>query len=118
MSVLRIFASVWTAPWQELSDIAAALLGCGHVSGLLMRHGWPLALILCGDAESMRLVLTIPSSDALPELHNYYCRECGVMALRRTEWRRAAWFSQAKITRPLRRCAVFRCQFGRPAMRQ
>ena len=25
---------VWTAPWQELSDV---LVGCGHVSGLLMR---------------------------------------------------------------------------------
>jgi hypothetical protein len=22
---------VWTAPWQELSDLAAALVGCGHV---------------------------------------------------------------------------------------
>ena len=41
-------------------------------------------------AESMRLALTIPSGDALPELHNYYCRECGVIVLRRTEWRRAA----------------------------
>src|SRR5262249_22739945 len=27
----------------------AALVGCGHVSGLLMRHGWPLALMLCAD---------------------------------------------------------------------
>ena len=27
---------VWTAPWQELSDVAAALVGCGHVRlGLL-----------------------------------------------------------------------------------
>src|ERR1035441_9076193 len=34
---------VWTAPWQELSDVAAALVGCGHVSGLLMRQVWPLA---------------------------------------------------------------------------
>jgi hypothetical protein len=23
---------VWTAPWQELSDAVAALVGCGHVS--------------------------------------------------------------------------------------
>src|SRR6516164_1223866 len=32
-----------TAPWQELSDVAAALVGCGHVSGLLMRRmcRWP-----------------------------------------------------------------------------
>ena len=35
--------------WQELSDVAAALVGCGHVSGLLMRQVWPLALMLCAD---------------------------------------------------------------------
>ena len=40
---------VWTAPWQEFSDVAAALVGCGHVSGLLMRRMWPLALMLCAD---------------------------------------------------------------------
>jgi len=41
---------VWTAPWQELSDVVvAALVGCGHVSGLLMRRMWPLALMLCAD---------------------------------------------------------------------
>jgi len=34
---------VWTAPWQELSDVFAALVGCGHVSGLLVRQVWPLA---------------------------------------------------------------------------
>ena len=27
----------------------AALVGCGHVSGLLMRQVWPLALMLCAD---------------------------------------------------------------------
>jgi hypothetical protein len=40
---------VWTAPWQELSDVSAALVGCGHVSGLLMRRIWPLTLMLCAD---------------------------------------------------------------------
>jgi hypothetical protein len=40
---------VWTAPWQELSDAIAALVGCGHVSGLLMRRIRPLALMLCAD---------------------------------------------------------------------
>jgi len=40
---------VWTAPWQELSDVDAALVGCGHFSGLLMRRGWPLALMLSAD---------------------------------------------------------------------
>ena len=27
---------VWTAPWQELSDAAEALVGCGHVCGLFV----------------------------------------------------------------------------------
>ena len=40
---------VWTAPWQELSYVAAALVGCGHVSGLFVRRGWPLALMLSAD---------------------------------------------------------------------
>ena len=40
---------VWTAPWQELSDVFAVLVGCGHVSGLLVRQVWPLALMLCAD---------------------------------------------------------------------
>jgi hypothetical protein len=40
---------VWTAPWQVLSYVAAALIGCGHVSGLLMRRMLPLALMLCAD---------------------------------------------------------------------
>jgi hypothetical protein len=40
---------VWTAPWQELSDTSAALVGCGHVSGLLVRQVRPLALMLCAD---------------------------------------------------------------------
>jgi hypothetical protein len=51
-SALRLTSEmghVWTAPWQELSDISAALVGCGHVSGLLMRQVWPLALMLCAD---------------------------------------------------------------------
>jgi hypothetical protein len=33
---------VWTAPSQELSDVDAALVGYGQVSGLLMRRVWPL----------------------------------------------------------------------------
>jgi len=41
---------VWTAPpWQELSDVAAALVGCGHVCGLFVRPVWPLAIMLCAD---------------------------------------------------------------------
>src|SRR6516165_7360506 len=48
-SLVSALGHVWTAPWQELSDVAAALVGCGHVSGLLMRQVWPLALMLCAD---------------------------------------------------------------------
>ena len=44
---------VWTAPWQELSDVAAALVGCGHVSGLFVRPMWPLAIRLCADRVPM-----------------------------------------------------------------
>src|SRR5262249_6112198 len=40
---------VWTAPWQELSDVGAAWVGCGHVSSLFVRRIWPLALMLCAD---------------------------------------------------------------------
>src|SRR3981189_3841283 len=46
---------VWTSPGQELSDISAALVGCGHVSGLLMRQVWPLALMLCADRVPNKL---------------------------------------------------------------
>ncbi len=46
---MSVVGHVWTAPWQELSDASAALVGCGHVSGLLMRRVWPLALMLCAD---------------------------------------------------------------------
>ena len=48
-SIMSALGHVWTAPWQELSNVAAALVGCGHVSGLLMRRGKPLALMLCAD---------------------------------------------------------------------
>src|SRR5262249_32701346 len=33
-TLMSALGHVWTAPWQELSDVAAALVGCGHVSGL------------------------------------------------------------------------------------
>src|SRR6516165_9368580 len=41
--LMSALGHVWTAPWQVLSDAAAALVGCGHVSGLLMRRmcRWP-----------------------------------------------------------------------------
>ena len=48
-ALMSALGHVWTAPWQELSDASAALVGCGHVSGLLMRRVWPLALMLCAD---------------------------------------------------------------------
>jgi hypothetical protein len=34
---------------KSFFDVVAALVGCGHVSGLLMRQVWPLALMLCAD---------------------------------------------------------------------
>ena len=45
----RKYRCVAAAPWQELSDVCAALVGCGLVSGQLMRRGWPLDLMLCAD---------------------------------------------------------------------
>jgi hypothetical protein len=41
--LMSALGHVWTAPWQELSDVAAALVGCGHVSGLFVRRmcRWP-----------------------------------------------------------------------------
>src|SRR6185437_12721204 len=39
----------WTAPWQELSYGAAALVGCGHVSGLFGRPSRRWAIILCAN---------------------------------------------------------------------
>jgi hypothetical protein len=36
---MSVQGHVWTAPpWQELSDVCAALVGCGHVSGLFVRR--------------------------------------------------------------------------------
>ena len=32
------FGSCVTAPWQELSEAVAALVGCGHVSRLFVRR--------------------------------------------------------------------------------
>src|SRR6516165_5760405 len=45
--LMSALGHVWTAPWQELSDVSAALVGCGHVSGLFVRPMWPLAIMLC-----------------------------------------------------------------------
>ena len=52
---LPALGHVWTAPWQGLSDGSAALVGCGHVSGLLMRQVWPLALMLCADRVPIKM---------------------------------------------------------------
>ena len=45
--------SLWVTcgrrPGKSFFDAGAALVGCGHVSGLLMRQVWPLALMLCAD---------------------------------------------------------------------
>jgi hypothetical protein len=34
---------------KSFFNVAAALVGCGHVSGLFVRRGWPLALMLSAD---------------------------------------------------------------------
>ena len=45
--------SLWVTcgrrPGKSNFDADAALVGCGHVSGLLMRQVRPLALMLCAD---------------------------------------------------------------------
>src|SRR5262249_22157448 len=40
---MSAFGHEWTAPWQDVSDAAAALVGCGDVSGLFVRRSsrWP-----------------------------------------------------------------------------
>src|SRR5262245_29868177 len=47
---------VWTAPWQELSDAAAALVGCGHVSVLFVRLSsrWPYCYARIGAQSKTR----------------------------------------------------------------
>ena len=42
---------------KELSEVAAALVGCGHVSGLFVRRIWPLARMLCADRVPMVPIL-------------------------------------------------------------
>src|SRR5262249_38665638 len=48
--MMSALGHVWTAPWQELSNVAAALVGCGHVSGLFVRR-------LCVDGAFARSFL-------------------------------------------------------------
>ena len=45
----RIWVTCGRRPGKSFFDVCAALVGCGHVSGLLMRQVWPLALMLCAD---------------------------------------------------------------------
>jgi hypothetical protein len=35
--------------------VDAALVGCVHLSGLLVRRGWPLALMLCADQVPIQM---------------------------------------------------------------
>ena len=48
---------MWTALWQELSDVSATLVGCDHVFGLLMRRGWPLAPLCLSRIGSQSIAL-------------------------------------------------------------
>jgi hypothetical protein len=45
----RLWVTCGRRPGKSFFDGSAALVGCGHVSGLLMRRLWPLALMLCAD---------------------------------------------------------------------
>jgi len=40
---------------KNFLTFSAALVGCGHVSGLLVRQVWPLALMLCADRVPNKL---------------------------------------------------------------
>jgi hypothetical protein len=46
---VRLGSTCGRRPGKSFFDVGAALVGCGHVSGLLMRRGWPLALMLFAD---------------------------------------------------------------------
>jgi hypothetical protein len=48
-SALMAMSALGPAPSQRFFDVAAALVGCGHASGLFVRWIWPLALMLCAD---------------------------------------------------------------------
>jgi hypothetical protein len=54
-----VVSHVWTAPLAQEGKIGdAALVGCGHVSGLLMRRLWPLALMKSADRVPISLSRT------------------------------------------------------------
>jgi hypothetical protein len=42
---LRKHRHMWTAPWQALFFVLIDIGGSGHMSGLLLRRIWPLALM-------------------------------------------------------------------------
>src|SRR5262249_23260379 len=44
---------VWTAPWQELSNVAAALVGCGHVPGPPMLTYAPAKYLTEAEVERL-----------------------------------------------------------------
>jgi hypothetical protein len=57
---------VWTASWQELSDVGAALVGCGHVSGLLMRLSRAMKNAKCEKYCRLRAWLQLMMLTAMP----------------------------------------------------
>ena len=56
------------APWQRFFDVAAALVGCGHASGLFVRWIWPLALMLCTDRVPIESTGHHGFADFLPRI--------------------------------------------------
>src|ERR1700736_765918 len=53
-----VVGHVWTAPLVQEGIGDAASVGCGHVSGLLTRHLWPLALMKSADRVPISLSRT------------------------------------------------------------
>jgi hypothetical protein len=96
--------------------VDAALVGCGHVSGLLMRHGWPLARtlpVIVTDHKSgtfsARGGLTTGSGALDPPVHDLNhtpapvdCRTAGFRPSSCLLWVNCAGLKQAAASRDVR----------------
>jgi hypothetical protein len=51
---------MWTAPFGKLCfDTSNGLVGCGHMSGLLARRIWPLALMKSDKPRSLIIAASL-----------------------------------------------------------
>jgi len=64
-------------PGKSFFDVCAALVGCGHVSGLLMRLVWPLAL-----ADERSYACACPIATHAPKKAKHAPRESVVNVIR------------------------------------